>query len=130
MSYNKKCIFCNQDIMMDNPSGKWLPYNLDSTAHECKGKQPQTQPQTQQPQKEVQEQQNKSSSTLTLEELDARLKKVELSQLGSTSSFCSRFHLILPHNHHIKYIIITQDHHENTTHSNLPNNSKIISSLI
>ena len=52
---------------MSNDSGSWLPFNTDGSAHICKDKT--------QTQKEVQEQQNKS--TLTMEELDARLKKVE-----------------------------------------------------
>ena len=85
--FTKFCIYCNKEIRLSNDTGRWLPYNLDNTAHECKGKQkfgipevvtvttnkPQTQPQTQ----------NKSSSTLTLEELDARLKKVERIVLGT-----------------------------------------------
>lgn len=70
-SFKKKCDFCGQEIQLSNDSGRWLPRNLDNTAHECKGKQPQTQPQPQQPQKE-------HKSSLTLEDLDARLKRVEL----------------------------------------------------
>lgn len=64
---------------MDNPTGKWIPLNLDGTAHECK-KSSQSQTQTQ-PQKEVQEQQNKS--TLTLEEINKRLKKIEHTLYGT-----------------------------------------------
>ena len=83
--FTKFCIYCNREIRLSNDSGRWLPYNLDNTAHECKGKQTQAQTQQtqQQPQKQVQEQQNKSSLTLTLEELDARLKRVERIVLGT-----------------------------------------------
>ena len=34
--FNKTCIYCNQEIRLSNDTGKWLPYNLDNTAHECK----------------------------------------------------------------------------------------------
>lgn len=75
--FTKTCIYCNQEIRLSNDSGRWLPYNLDNTAHECKNtksSQSQTQTQqTQQPQKVVQE----HKSTLSLEDLDARLKRVE-----------------------------------------------------
>jgi hypothetical protein len=71
-SFKKKCTFCGQEIQLTNDSGRWLPRNLDNTGHECKdkNKQPQTQPQ---PQKVIQE----PKSTLSLESLDIRLKKVE-----------------------------------------------------
>ena len=36
MSYKKPCIFCNQEIEMSDASGKWLPYNLDGTLHDCR----------------------------------------------------------------------------------------------
>ena len=71
--YPKDCKFCGQIIKLSEDSGRWLPYNLDNTAHECKGKQPQTQ--TEQP--------NKSSSTLSLESIDARLKKIEHTLYGN-----------------------------------------------
>lgn len=74
--YTKPCIFCNQEIRMSNDSGSWLPYEINTNeVHKCKDKQPQPQ------QKQVQE--HKSSSTLTLEELDARLKRVERIVLGT-----------------------------------------------
>lgn len=72
--FTKPCIYCNREIRLSNDSGRWLPYNPDNTAHECKGKQSQTQ-QTQQQQKQIQEQQNKSQ--LSLESLDIRLKILE-----------------------------------------------------
>jgi len=35
--YNKSCMFCKNEIVMsDRGAGKWLPYNLDGGAHECK----------------------------------------------------------------------------------------------
>lgn len=36
-SYKKSCIYCNKTIeMSDNASGKWLPYNIDGTQHDCR----------------------------------------------------------------------------------------------
>jgi hypothetical protein len=63
--YTKPCRFCNAEIKMSNDGGKWLPYNLDGSAHECKdnGKS-QLQPQT-------------VRTALTLESLDARLNKMD-----------------------------------------------------
>lgn len=76
--YTKPCVFCNQDIMMDNPSGKWLPFNLDGSAHECKNrdKSPSPQTQTQQPTKQPQ-------ITLSLDDIDQRLKRLERSFFGN-----------------------------------------------
>ena len=34
--FNKTCIYCNKEIRLSNDTGRWLPYNLDNTAHECK----------------------------------------------------------------------------------------------
>ena len=35
--YTKPCIFCKAEIRMSNKNeGKWLPYNLDGSAHDCK----------------------------------------------------------------------------------------------
>ena len=61
--FTKPCTYCNKEIRLSNDSGRWLPYNLDNTAHECKGKQ--TQPAQQEPKK------------LTLENLDFRLQRLE-----------------------------------------------------
>ena len=74
MSYKKNCNRCNQQILMDESMGKWRALNIDGTVHIC---QEQRQPQPQQ--KQVQE----HKSQLTLEELDARLKKVERIVLGT-----------------------------------------------
>ena len=67
-SFKKKCTFCNQEIQLSNDSGRWLPRNLDNTAHECKKSNQQSQPQTQ-----TQTQQ----TTLTLEEIKTRLERLE-----------------------------------------------------
>ena len=52
--------------MSDRGAGKWLPYNLNGSVHDCKSsgtKKVETKP-------------------LTLEELDARLKRVESIVIG------------------------------------------------
>ena len=67
-SYNKSCMFCKQEIVMsDRGPGKWLPYDLNGTVHECKNKKPVQQTQTLEPQQKP----------LTLEQVDIRLKRVE-----------------------------------------------------
>jgi hypothetical protein len=61
-SYNKPCMFCKQEIVMsDRTSGNWLPYNLNGSVHDCKST----------------ETKKVETKTLSLEELDARLKRVE-----------------------------------------------------
>ena len=42
--YKKSCSFCNQEIEMSDASGKWLPYNLDGTLHDCKSSSAPTSP--------------------------------------------------------------------------------------
>ena len=70
-SYNKPCMFCKQEIVMsDIGAGKWLPYDLNGTVHECRNKKP-VQSQTQL-QKQTEEPQ-----PLTLKVVDARLRRVE-----------------------------------------------------
>ncbi len=62
-------MFCKQEIIMsDKASGNWLPYNLDGMAHDCKS---QNQTGT-----------KKVETKLSLEELDARLKRVEGIVIG------------------------------------------------
>ena len=35
--YTKTCIYCKAEIRMSNKDeGKWLPYNFDGSAHDCK----------------------------------------------------------------------------------------------
>ena len=60
-------MFCKQEIVMsDRTSATWLPYNLNGSVHDCKNtgtKKVETKP-------------------LSLEELDARLKRVESIVIG------------------------------------------------
>jgi hypothetical protein len=37
-NYQKECLYCNQKITMSDETGKWLPYNSDGTAHDCRNK--------------------------------------------------------------------------------------------
>jgi hypothetical protein len=55
--------------MSDRNSGKWLPFNLDGSLHSCRN---QTQTGTK----------NVKTRPLSLEEIDARLKRVELIVIG------------------------------------------------
>jgi hypothetical protein len=57
--YTKPCNTCKAEIRMSNNTGKWLPSNLDGSAHRCFGKKEET------------------KKPLTMEELDLRLKVVE-----------------------------------------------------
>jgi hypothetical protein len=66
-SYTKSCMFCKREIVMsDRTSGNWLPYDLNGQVHECK----------QTGTKKVE------TKALSLEELDARLKRVESIVIG------------------------------------------------
>jgi hypothetical protein len=59
-------MFCKHEIVMsDKGAGKWLPYDLNGTVHECKT-------QTSTGTKKVE-----TKQPLTLEQIDARLRKVE-----------------------------------------------------
>jgi hypothetical protein len=63
-SYTKSCMFCKREIVMsDRTSGNWLPYDLNGQVHDCKNQTTGT--------KKVE------TKSLSLEELDARLKRVE-----------------------------------------------------
>lgn len=68
--YTKPCTTCKAEIRMSNSTGKWLPYNLDNSVHRClpadryKPTQQQQKPQP-------------DAKPLTLEGLNARLKRVE-----------------------------------------------------
>lgn len=36
-SFKKKCVYCDQEISMSDEIGKkWLPYNNDGSAHDCR----------------------------------------------------------------------------------------------
>ena len=66
-------MFCKQEIVMsDRGAGKWLPYDLNGSIHECK--------------KEIatgtKKVETNNKQPLTLEQIDARLRRVE-SILGS-----------------------------------------------
>jgi hypothetical protein len=37
--YQKECIYCKTKIQMSKETGKWLPYNLNNTEHDCKKQQ-------------------------------------------------------------------------------------------
>ena len=69
--YQKPCIFCKQEIKVSDNSGKWVPFSLDGTLHECREKDKDKQ---QVKKEQVQPQQPKK---LTLEYLDITLKKIE-----------------------------------------------------
>jgi len=66
-------MFCKHEIVMsDKGAGKWLPYDLNGTVHECKKETTSTSTGT----KKVE------TKVLSLEELDARLKRVESILIG------------------------------------------------
>ena len=71
-SYNKSCVFCKQEIVMsDRGAGKWLPYDLNGTVHECKKEKYRSSGTG------TSEQKSEPQQPLTLEGLDARLKRYE-----------------------------------------------------
>jgi hypothetical protein len=62
-------MFCKHEIVMsDKGAGKWLPYDLNGSVHDCKTTSTGT--------KKVE------TKALNLEELDARLKRVESIVIG------------------------------------------------
>ena len=79
--YQKPCIFCHKEIRLSNDTGKWLPYNLDGSSHECK-KSEQTPTTKQQVKQQEQQQEQQQQSTLTLESIDKRLKRIEFTLFG------------------------------------------------
>ena len=56
---------------MSNDNRKWLPYNLDSSAHECR----ESRKDNNKEKSIFNPQQKEEKKQLTLEDLDARLKK-------------------------------------------------------
>ncbi len=76
-SYKKSCIYCNKTIEMnDNVSGKWLPYNIDGSIHDCRNQTTkQTVPKSKKEEPVVMV--NERLKPLTMEQLDERLKRVE-----------------------------------------------------
>ncbi len=69
-SYKKSCIYCNETIEMNDKTGTWKPFNVDGSVHDCRGNQKTTTSQTT-------KQKVETKKALTLEELEARLKRVE-----------------------------------------------------
>ncbi len=76
-------MYCNKEIeLSDKASGRWLPYNMDGSAHECKN---QSQKETSTGTKTLKEGQigtpqqfvREVMEGLKLKELDDRLKRVE-----------------------------------------------------
>ena len=64
--YTKPCIYCKADIRMSNKNeGKWLPYNLDGSAHDCK---PSDQKLTDAQNHKTGGNSNREKKTLTIEE--------------------------------------------------------------
>jgi len=59
---------------MCNDGGSWRPFNLDNTAHECRDRDKSTQ-QTQT--------QQQSKKQITLEEIQARLERIEQTLYGN-----------------------------------------------
>ena len=62
--YQRPCSFCKQEIRMSDNSGQWLPYNLDSSFHQCK-------------KSEQKQQQSQFKITLSLESLDQKVTKLQ-----------------------------------------------------
>jgi hypothetical protein len=80
--YQKPCIFCKQEIKMSNDSGKWLPYSLDGSLHECRESRKDNNKTvvTDSMAKPYHQQQTSTLKvTITLESLDRRVKKLEES---------------------------------------------------
>ena len=68
-SHTMSCMYCRHEMVMsDKDVGKWLAYDLDGGVHECKTNSTGN--------KKVE------TKTLSLEELDARLKRVESIGIG------------------------------------------------
>lgn len=76
--YNKPCSFCNQTIKMSDSSGKWLPYNLDGSLHECKTTYKNDTTKVTQSNNNI----TIENIDIRLKDLDARLKKIEYTLYG------------------------------------------------
>ena len=71
--YTKPCVYCKAEIRMSNKNeGKWLPYNLDGSAHDCK---PSEQKSTDAHNYSSAVNSNREKKTLTVEERLARLEE-------------------------------------------------------
>ncbi len=69
-SYKKSCIYCNKTIEMNDNTGTWKPFNIDGSVHNCTGNQKTITSQTT-------TQKVETKKALTLEELAARLQRLE-----------------------------------------------------
>lgn len=48
--FEKTCTYCKAKIKLsDNKGGKWLPYNIDGSSHDCRNPNPPKQETTAQP---------------------------------------------------------------------------------
>jgi hypothetical protein len=71
--YTKPCIYCKAEIRMSNKNeGKWLSYNLDGSAHDCK---PSDQKSTDAQNHNTGGNLNREKKTLSVEERLARLEE-------------------------------------------------------
>jgi hypothetical protein len=84
--YVKACSTCKREIRMSNNSGKWQPFNLDNTAHRCFEK---TNRAGNVGARNSGVGENRkiapSKESLTMEDLDLRLKMVEMILLSLRS---------------------------------------------
>lgn len=69
-------MYCKQEIKMTEKLGRWYPSDLDGGIHYCEAKKQQQQSQPKQEPKKP-ELKNLLEAQLLLEQLDARLKRVE-----------------------------------------------------
>jgi hypothetical protein len=77
--YTKPCIYCKAEIRMSNKNeGKWLPYNLDGSTHDCK---PSDQESGEAQTHNTATNSNREKKPLTVEE---RLARLEEAVFGDT----------------------------------------------
>jgi hypothetical protein len=65
--YTKPCTTCKKEIRMSNNTGRWLPSNLDGSAHRCFGKKEERE------KEEKPELKNLLQAQILLEGMDGRL---------------------------------------------------------
>jgi hypothetical protein len=77
--YTKPCIYCKAEIRMSNKNeGKWLPYNLEGSVHDCK---PSDLKSTDAKNHNTVSNSNREKKALTVEE---RLARLEETVFGDT----------------------------------------------
>ncbi len=82
-SYTKDCRDCNQQIRMEEVSGKWSAFDLSGTGfHKCEAVKNQTGTKKVEMQPDGKRINTVSDESLTLERVDARLKRLESMLLG------------------------------------------------